>query len=578
MRYTKMLRLFTIVIVLSLLLIALPVTPAYAASIDITPEEGIIGTTVTVTGTDFNKSTDESDKYAVVYFSSEEATTSDDIDTPDIAGDVTTYEKVKDAIYLDTEGAFEITFTVPARLTDGDDDKDVTGGTYYIYVCHYLSMSPPTLSPRIRAVAEFTVIAGEITIDPEKGPGGTEVEINGTDFTDKEDITFKYDGASIDIKRGDDQTDSNGDFTSYILIPESAAGEHKVAVEVAGNEVEATFTVEPEMVIKPTSGEAGTTVTVSGTGFGRRQEVVVYFKGAGVATITTDSAGSFDTTFKVPDLEKGIAYDVEAEDEDENLDKVKFTIAVPATPTPTPSPSTPAPTPTPTPPVPSLVAAEISATSGKVGADIVVTGAGFKANSPVTVKFDDKELAVTNADANGLFIALVKVPSSKSGERTISITDGTSTKKLTFTVESVPPSIPAPLLPAMGGKVKPPLIFDWAEVTADNPPATYALQVATDDNFAADSIVLEKEGLTKSEYTLTEAEMAGLVGQEAAYYWRIRAVDSTGNEGDWTGAGKFYVTPPFGIPKWALYTLLGLGGLALFAIGYWMGRRAAYYY
>jgi hypothetical protein len=309
--------------------------------------------------------------------------------------------------------------------------------------------------------------------------------------------------------------------------------------------------------------------------FRSRQEVVVYFKGAGVATITTDSAGSFDTTFKVPDLEKGI-YDVEAEDEDENLDKVKFTIAVPATPTPTPPPSTP--TPTPTSPAPSPVAADISATSGKVGADIVVTGAGFKANSPVTVKFDDKELAVTKADASGLFIALVKVPSSKSGERTISITDGTSTKELTFTVESVPPSIPKPLLPDMGVKLKTPLIFDWAEVTADNPPVTYALQVATDEDFAADSIVLEKKGLTKSEYTLTQAEMAGLVGQEAAYYWRVRAVDSTGNEGDWTGAGEFYITPPFGIPNWALYTLLGLGGLVLFAIGYWMGRRAAYYY
>jgi hypothetical protein len=566
MRYTKMLRLFTIVIVLSLLLIALPVTPAYAASIDITPEEGIIGTKVTVTGTDFNKSTDETDKYAVVYFSSEEATTADDIDS-----DVTIYEKVKDAVYLSTDGEFEITFTVPAKLTDGDKEEDVTSGTYYIYACHYLSMNPPTLSPRIRAVAKFTVIGGVITIDPDKGPVGTEVEINGTDFTDKEDITFKFDGTSIDIKRGDDATDSKGDFTSYILIPESTAGEHAIKVTVAGNEVEAKFTVEPEVVINPTSGEAGATVTASGTGFGRRQEVVVYFKGAGVATVTTESSGSFDTTFKVPALEKGI-YDVEAEDEDKNLDKVKFTIATPATPTPTPPPSTL------TPPSPSPVAVDVSSTSGKVGADIMLTGAGFKANSSVTIKFDDKELATAKADANGIFMMLVKVPSSKSGEHTISITDGTSTKELTFTVKSVPPSIPKPLLPTMGVKVKSPLTFDWEEVTADNPPVTYDLQVATDSDFATDSIVLERDKLTKSEYILTQAEMAGLVGQETAYYWRIRAVDSTGNEGNWTGAGEFYVTPPFGIPNWALYTLLGLGGLVLFAIGYWMGRRTAYYY
>lgn len=567
MRYTKMLRLFAIVIILSLLLIALPATPAYAAaSIDITPEEGLIGTKVTVSGTGFNKSTDETDKFAVVYFSSKKATTSEDIDD-----EVTTYEKVKDAVYLDTDGAFEITFTVPAEMNDGSADKDVTGGTYYIYVCHYLSMNPPTLSPRIRAIAEFTVLAGEIAIDPKKGPVGTEVEINGTDFTGAQSITFQYDGSSISRARGDSKTNSSGDFTSYIVIPGSTAGEHAIKVTVAGNDVEAKFTVEPDVVISPTSGLAGTEVKVSGTGFARRKEVVVYFKSTGVTTVTTDSSGSFSTTFKVPDLGNGI-YDVEAEDDDNNLDKARFTIAAPATPTPTPPPSTP------TPPAPPPVAADISATSGKVGADIVVTGAGFKANSPVTIKFGDKELAVTNADASGIFIALVKVPSSKSGEHTISITDGTSTKELTFTVKSVPPSIPKPLLPAMGVKVKPPLTFDWAEVTADNPPVTYNLQVATDDDFAADSIVLERDKLTKSEYTLTQAEMVGLVGQGAAYYWRVRAVDSTGNEGDWTGAGQFYVTPPFGIPNWALYTLLGLGGLVLFAIGYWMGRRAAYYY
>ncbi len=567
MRYTKILRICSTLMLLSLLLMTVPVTPAYAAaSIDITPEEGIIGTKVTVTGEGFNQSTSETDKYAVVFFSSEKATTSDDIDS-----DVTTYEKVKDAIWLDENGEFEITFTVPVEMNDGDDDKDVTGGTNYIYVCHYLSMSPPTLSPRIRAIAEFTVLAGEIEIDPSKGPAGTEVEITGTDFSTKEDITVKYDGADIDIKRGDDATDSDGEFTSYIVIPESTAGEHKIIVEAAGNEVEAKFTVEPEIVISPTSGEAGTTVKVSGTGFAKRKEVAVYFKAAGVATVTTDSDGSFETTFKVPALGNGI-YDVEAEDEDENLDKVKFTISVPATPTPTP------PSPAPTPSAPPPVAVNISSTSGKVGADVMVTGAGFKSNGTITIKFDGKELATTKAEASGIFLMMVKIPSSKSGEHTIAITDGTSTKELTFTVEAKPPPVPAPLFPEMGARAKPPITFDWESVTADSPPVSYTLQVADDSDFAADSIVLEQKGLTRSEYTLTQAEVTELVGQKAACYWRVRAVDSTGSEGDWTGAGQFYITPPFAIPTWALYTLLGLGGLVLFVIGYWMGRRTAYYY
>ncbi|GAH07327.1 unnamed protein product, partial [marine sediment metagenome] len=219
----------------------------------------------------------------------------------------------------------------PEVLDDGDDEEDVTGGTYYVYVGHYGY-------PDIRAVAEFTIIAGEMTIDPEEGPVATEVEITGSDFSSDEDITIEYDGVDVDIADGDDETDSDGEFASFILIPESTAGDHTITVTVASNEVEAEFTVESEIIVSPTSGEADTTLTVSGTGFGRREDVVVYFNSAGMATVTTDSQGSFDATFSVPEFEEGI-YDIEAEDEDGNLDTAKFTVTVPSSPTPTPAPS-----------------------------------------------------------------------------------------------------------------------------------------------------------------------------------------------------------------------------------------------
>ena len=35
--------------------------------------------------------------------------------------------------------------------------------------------------------------------------------------------------------------------------------------------------------------------------------------------------------------------------------------------------------------------------------------------------------------------------------------------------------------------------------------------------------------------------------------------------------------PSFSIPVWARYTLIGVGGLALFGIGYFMGRRSGFY-
>jgi len=555
-----MLRLISLIVVISLLVMAVPVT-AQTRFIELVPEEGTIDSTVTAVGEGFYKSTEITDRYAIIFFSSEEATTLDDIDS-----DVTIYEIVRDGVWLDEQGEFEEDFTIPDELNDGDDDEAVVAGTYYVYVCHY--NLDATIATRIRAKTEFTVIGGDITIDPEEGPVGSEVEINGEEFLGNEDLVITYDDDEIDIESGDDDTDSGGEFACTVLIPESTAGAHTIKVTVGGSEAEAEFTVEPEVILDPTSGEAGTDVSVSGTGFGRRRDVVVYFDTKGIATDKTSSDGSFDVAFTVPELDAGI-YDVEAEDDDENLDTAKFTITVPEP----AQPSQPTPTPTPSP-----TAINVSSTSGKVGSDLIITGAGFAAGGTVTIEFGDEVLDTVVADTSGFFFTVVKVPSAKAGEHTISISDGTNTDELTFTVEGVPPPIPMPLLPQMGVKAETPVIFDWEDVAADAEPVSYNLQVATDDDFAEDTIVLKKTSLTKSEYTATEAESIALAGREDVYYWRVRAIDAADNEGEWTGAGEFYVSKPFSFPAWALYTLLGLGALVLFGVGYWMGRRTAYYY
>ena len=58
----------------------------------------------------------------------------------------------------------------------------------------------------VKAVAEFTVTAGEITdFDPDDGPVGTEVDITGDSFAEDEQITVEYDGDEIDIESGDDE-------------------------------------------------------------------------------------------------------------------------------------------------------------------------------------------------------------------------------------------------------------------------------------------------------------------------------------------------------------------------------------
>ena len=142
MKYIQILRFVAVSILLSLLMITIPAAPVQAAaSITLSPEEGSIGDSITIVGSGFNKSTATTDKYAAVFFSSDEATTLDDIDV-----EVTHYEMVKEGVWLDQDGEFEATFKVPQRLNDGDDEEYVEGGTYYVYVCHYLGTIDSPLS------------------------------------------------------------------------------------------------------------------------------------------------------------------------------------------------------------------------------------------------------------------------------------------------------------------------------------------------------------------------------------------------------------------------------------------------
>lgn len=558
MRYAKILRIFSLGVILCLLATVIPVSPVLAASsISLNPEEGRVGDDITISGVDFPESSDANpDRHVDLYFSS-------DVAAPGayIGSQITVYEKFTGFAPVDELGEFQKAFEVPVEMTVGDEPVEV-GETYYVYVTMFDSIY-------VRAKVEFTVIGGDLTIDPDNGTVDTEVEIIGIGFSTREDITIEYDGDELRIEFGDDDTDSDGDFVSTILIPESTAGDHTIRVIVSSIEVDSDFTVEPEIIMAPTSGPTGSSVSVSGTGYDRRSEITIYFGNVGVASSLTNSDGSFNATFNVPDLEAGI-YDIEAEDDDSNIDTAKYTITVPSAPAPTP-------TPTPTAPAPSLTTATISATSGAIGANIVIGGAGFEADGTVTIKYDGENIVTAKADGNGIFWAAFAIPAGKSGDHVVIATDGTNTEQFTFTVETTSPPAPAPLVPEMGVEVESPVAFDWKNVIDESVPVTYSLQIATSRDFSSNSIIVEKEGLQTSVYTVTEMEQEKLVGQSDPYYWRVRAVDGAANVGEWSGTGEFYVSPPFSLPSWAIYTLIGLGALVLFAVGYWLGRKNAYY-
>jgi len=531
-------------IILAMLVAVIPAGTVLAAErITVTPTSGEIDDYIEITGSGF-----DSAEYSVyIYFSSDDADVGDKIDD-----EVTAYELVAEG-YLDGTTTFDADFDVPDRLTDGDDREDVDGGNYYVYATY-------DDDDEILAVDDFRVIATELSISPEEGTVDTEVRVNGSGFESRESIEIKFGSSTVEISRGDEDTSSSGSFTSYFLVPESVAGDHTITVEVDNDEAEAEFTVEPYIEIDPEEGAVNDRILVTGTGFARMEDFTITFDGEEVGGDTTDGSGSFETHVNVPELGAG-EYDIETEDDSNNSATATFTISTDVSISPTTSASSP----------------------GYVGDELTISGTGFQPSSEITITYtSDPVKFYTTSESDGSFSFTFPVPPSQHGEHTITASDGTSSMSVNFFMESMPPATPQPLEPYMEGKAKSLAYFDWEDVTANidgvveqSLPITYDLQVATDENFT--NKVVNKTGLTTSEYTLTEDEALEKTTKETPYYyWRIRAVDAASNASPWTGAGIFTLGFSFDFDLsggWLLYVLIGVGALVLFFVGFWLGRR-----
>jgi len=558
MKYSKIFWVLALVAILCLPLAVRP-TPAAAAArvIVLEPDEGEIGEYFTVKGYGF-PTTDcptSCRQIAVdIYFSSDEAVAGEEIDD-----EVTIYEILETTVEVSPDGKFEQRVQVPPQLTYGGVE-DVQRGPYYVYVT-YVPFSG-SASQLIKAVAEFTVTQAEIELDIGAGTANTKVEITCLGFADEENITVKYDDEDITneiVNDYADETDEDGEFTSAVLIPESTAGEHTITVsDGTGAEASAIFITEPKIAISPKQGVVGDSMEIAGTGFGKEVAVTITFDGKNIATAETNEHGSFATSFNVPDVEKG-SYEVKVEDEDSNSSEMEFTVYLitRASINPYTSPTSP----------------------GHVGMDIAVDGIGFTANQEITITYSSEPIVVatTFSDASGAFSTTFKAPQSEPGEHIITANDGINTLAVPFFMESEVPHKPALILPEDTSRAKAETYFNWEDVTDDSLPVTYTLQIATDENFTPDSIVLQEEGLTSSEYTITKQEELEPRKKEAPYYWRVKAIDSAYNESEWSTPVSFYIGGSFW-PSWVIYVMWGLGIIGAILFGYRRGKRRAYYY
>ncbi|MBA7671432.1 hypothetical protein ES703_79590 [subsurface metagenome] len=586
-------------------------TPALAAPlITLSSNYGAIGTKVTIDGTNFDSYRGDN---IFLYFDNEEI--------------------AKSPLKVPETGTFSIEFYIPSDATPGR------------HVVKVRSEIGSTLTSSL-----FVIPETEIRLDTIVGTVGTTVTIEGDGFYASRMVTIYYYNR-IRETLGTQTASDIGDFSYSFTIPSGTAGTHRIlAYNAEGNSAEAEFKVLPSTNLNLSSGAAGDILTISGTGFGFRSDVSIYFGSDEAAYAKTDEYGNFEVTFNVPEMKPG-TYDVKAEDEKDNVDWEKFTITA---------------------------GASLSQASGAVGTELIVKGIGFKPEETVIIKYETLQVATTTTDANGAFATAFYVPESTRGAHTVTVSDGTTTKMLPFTVESIVPPIPTPLLPLhdsetrakayfdwedvtdpslpvtyrlqiasdqnltsivldkkglttseyaltedeklpaakkeslyywrvkaidsadnesdwsipwscyvatlpapaplspeTGSKTEALVLFDWQDVSALSPPITYHFQIATDENFT--SILMEKKGLSNSEYTLAEDENLPAVRKEAPYHWRVKAIDGSGNESDWSTPWSCYVGFSFALPGWLLYTLIGLGILVIGFFAFWAGRRTAYY-
>jgi hypothetical protein len=497
-----------IALVVCLMAIALPAAPAQGAigpKIDLNHPSGVPGDELTVYGSNFTPG-----QYVDVYY---------DVDRD---GEFAEEEWVGDDV-VDSDRSFRVTFEVPMSYK----------GVHMVFAKDAADES---------ALTPFTVTAG-LTADPEDGPVGTNVTVEGVGFGENEEdieVRYYFAGSDYDLVLENIEADENGSWRRSFPAPSSSRGNHRIdalgETSAANTVRDTTFEVTPAISILDQSGEPidspsgspGRNITMTGSGFvagDRYIDILFEDEETQTGIIRADDNGYWQGDFEVPAMPIG-TYSVTAEGEltpEEDITPLSFEVR------------------------PGLV---LSPASGHVGTQLVVTGSGFPINEDVTVLYDDNQVLVAESDAHGTFEISFVVPRSLAGERTVTAEDNVgNVATATFTMESDAPGTPELESPTDGsavgfvGNVRP--TFKWSAVPPDPSDVFYSLQIATGNNITSAGFadpVVSVDNIVATNYTLEKGLGYG------NYYWIVQAVDGAGNRGQWTTPRSFHAGA---LPLWA---------------------------
>jgi hypothetical protein len=295
----------------------------------------------------------------------------------------------------------------------------------------------------------------------------------------------------------------------------------------------------PTITLSPTSGTVGTQVIVTGTNFEsfKGDLIHIYFATTEVAgsPTTVPENGEFTFTFPVPDSAMAGTALVTVRDEDGNqLTKAEFVV-----------------------PQPHIT---LDKGGGVIGTTITISGTGFRANQTVTFTYSphpETALGSTPASPVGECTYTFNLPESTGkGHKVTAMDEAGNTAEASLNV--IPTVVLDQEAGAIGDSVK-------TTGTGFGYKSRFSIDLGgkqvetgkTDDNGSFDvSFSVPDLELQTYDVTISDSE-----GNIAVVYYTINAGEAS-----------------FVFPQWGIYTLMGLGGVGLFLLGIWIGRKYAYTY
>jgi predicted alpha-1,2-mannosidase len=335
--------------------------------------------------------------------------------------------------------------TVPFDIPDGKTVASITlpvqpgepGVTGRVHIFAIASNGVvPDLSFSATAGADISGLTGEAiearlgtvaVTDPATPAPGARVQWGDASATEDVVVTAGADGGYV--LDGTHSYSAPGEYTVNVTVYNST-GTTQLTLKAV---VTAPEVYTPTIEVSPSDDiEAGTELTVTGSGFASDEDVLVELKtlpNGASTTVRSSGTGTISTTITVPDDAVPALYSLTATGETSK----------------NPADSTVVVNEPPAPPVVYTPRVIANSTAGRPGDAVGLDGSGFAPGEAVTVEFRSAPVTVATAtaDRNGIMTANFSIPAdAEVGEHTIVVTGAESNAPVVITFQVLPPVLP----------------------------------------------------------------------------------------------------------------------------------------